>query len=69
LGKGLKEYGAYHARYSVAQWKNSSGVREGGVTKTYGNDSKCLIILVICYFRVGAKMQNEGDGELKSPIR
>jgi hypothetical protein len=24
--------------------------------------------LVVCYFRVGAKMQNLGDGESKFPI-
>jgi hypothetical protein len=44
------------------------GICKGGVVKVYGNDSKCLSILVICYFRVGAKMQNVGDGESKCPI-
>jgi len=47
---------------------NSSGVCKGGVIKAYGNNSKCSNILVVCYFKVGAKMRNVGDGEPKSPI-
>jgi hypothetical protein len=68
LGKSLKKYGAYHAWYNVAPWKNSFGVHKGGVAKAYENDFRCSNILVICYFKVGAKMQNVGDGELESPI-
>jgi hypothetical protein len=52
---------------NAARWKNSFGVCKG-VVKAYGSDSICLSILVICYFRMGANMQNVGDGELKSPI-
>ncbi len=65
---GLKEYGMYHAWYNTTQWKNSYGVCKGGIVKAYGKDSKCLNILVVCNFKVGAKMWNVGDGELESPI-
>ncbi len=69
MGRSLKEYGAYHAWYNVAQWKTSSGVYKGKIAKAYGNNSRCLSILVVCYFRMGAKMRNVGDGESKFPIR
>jgi len=63
-----QKYGVYHAWYSVTQWKKSSKVCKGGVVRAYGKDSNCPSILVVCYFRVGAKMQNLGDGESKYPI-
>jgi hypothetical protein len=31
-------------------------------------DFRCSSILVICYFKMGVKMQTMGDGESKSPI-
>ncbi len=68
MGRGLKEYGAYHAWYNTFGWENSSRVHEKKVVKTYGNNSRCSSILVVCYFKVGAKMQNVDDGELESPI-
>jgi hypothetical protein len=54
-----------HIMHDIAQpnRKNSFGVCEGRITKVYGNNSKRSNILVVCYFRVGAKMQNVGDGE------
>jgi hypothetical protein len=36
--------------------------------KAYGDDSTCLSILVVCYAKVGGKIQNVGDGQSKSPI-
>jgi hypothetical protein len=68
LGRGLKEYEAYHAWYNIAWWKKSFGVHKGGIAKAYGKDSKCSNILVICYFKMGSKMQNVGDRELEFPI-
>ncbi len=68
MGQGFKEYGVYHAWYNVAWWKSSYRVCKGGVIKAYKEDSKCSSILVVCYVRVDAKMQNVGDGELKFPI-
>ncbi len=54
-----------HIMHDIAQpnRKNSFGVCEGRITKVYGNNSRRSNILVVCYFRVGAKMQNVGDGE------
>ncbi len=57
----------YHAWYNVTRWKNSFGVCKGRINKAYGNDFRCSSILVVCYFRMGAKMQNADDGESESP--
>ncbi len=65
---GFKEYGVYHVWYGTTPWKNSYVVCKTGVVKTYGNNSKCSSILVICYFGMGAKMWNVGDGDSESPI-
>jgi hypothetical protein len=53
----------------IVGWKNSFRVHKRGDAKAYGNNSRCSSILVVCYFKMGAIMQNVGDGELEFPIR
>jgi hypothetical protein len=40
---------------------------QGGIAKAYGKDSKCSNILVVCYFKMGSKMQNVVIGNQNFP--